>query len=180
MAVNFRKHSDVFDKSLAVILYHEGGYVNHPKDPGGATNMGVTKRVYEKWIGKKVKDLDMSLITQKDVTPIYKKNYWDKIKGDKLPAGLSLAVFDFAVNAGVSRASKYLQQLVGVKQDGAIGRKTLKAVDEYVSTYSKNVAVKKYSQLRLNFYKRLKTFPTFGRGWLRRVDSVEQSALKIL
>ena len=98
-----------FDHCLEIILHHEGGYVNHPKDPGGETNLGVTKRVYEEHGGTK----DMKDLTFEDVAPIYKKSYWDRVKGDELPAGLDLCVFDFGVNAGTGRAAKYLQNLVG-------------------------------------------------------------------
>ena len=100
------KHN--WHKSLEVILHHEGGYVNHPKDPGGETNMGVTKRVYEEHGGTK----DMKELTHEDVNPIYKKGYWDKVKGDELPDGLDLMIFDFAVNAGPGRAAKFIQRLV--------------------------------------------------------------------
>ena len=79
-----------------MILHHEGGYVNHPRDPGGETNLGVTKRVYEEFGGEK----DMKDLTVEDVAIIYKKGYWDKCKCDSLPSGLDLVVFDFAVNAG--------------------------------------------------------------------------------
>ena len=105
-----------FDHCLEIILHHEGGYVNHPKDPGGETNLGVTKRVYEEHGGTK----DMKDLTFEDVAPIYKKSYWDRVKGDELPAGLDLCVFDFGVNAGTGRAAKYLQNLVGTTADGAI------------------------------------------------------------
>ena len=95
-----------YNECLKIILMHEGGYVNHPKDPGGETNLGVTKRVYEEWGGTK----EMKDLTVEDVEPIYKKNYWDKIKGDDLPDGLDLCVFDFGVNAGPGRAAKFLQK----------------------------------------------------------------------
>ena len=106
------KHN--WEKSLEVILHHEGGYVNHPKDPGGETNMGVTKRVYEDFGGTK----DMKELTREDVEPIYKKNYWDRVKGDDLPDGLDLMIFDFAVNAGTGRAAKFIQRLVNTTVDG--------------------------------------------------------------
>ena len=77
-----------FQKCLKIILHHEGGYVNHPRDPGGETNLGVTKRVYEEWGGTK----DMKDLTHEDVEPIYKKNYWDRVKGDDLPEGLDLCI----------------------------------------------------------------------------------------
>ena len=109
-----------YQKCLETILHHEGGYVNHPKDPGGETNLGVTKRVYEGWGGTK----DMKDLTVEDVAPIYEKNYWGKVKGDDLPSGLDLCVFDFAVNAGPGRAAKYLQTMIGTVADGGIGPNT--------------------------------------------------------
>ena len=113
------KHN--WEKSLEVILHHEGGFVNHPKDPCGETNMGVTKRVYEDFGGTK----DMKDLTHEDVEPIYKKNYWDRVKGDDLPEGLDLMIFDFAVNAGTGRAAKFIQRLVNTTVDGGIGPNTL-------------------------------------------------------
>ena len=101
---------------MEIILHHEGGYVNHPKEVGGETNLGVTKRVYEEHGGTK----DMKDLTFEDVAPIYKKSYWDRVKGDELPVKLDLCVFDFGVNVGTGRAAKYLQNLVGTTADGAI------------------------------------------------------------
>ena len=106
-----------YQPSLEMILHHEGGYVNHPRDPGGETNLGVTKRVYEEFGGEK----DMKDLTVEDVAPIYKKGYWDKCKCDSLPSGLDLVVFDFAVNAGPGRAAQFLQRIIGVEPDGGIG-----------------------------------------------------------
>lgn len=166
-----------FNRALGVVLVHEGGWVNHPRDPGGETNLGVTKKVWEAWTKKKVPAGGMKKLTVEDVTPLYKKNYWDKVQGDKLPAGLDLMVFDFAVNSGPKRAAEYLQRLVGATVDGKIGPKTLAAVDAYKCKYSKNTAVKNYANMRRAFYRSLRTFPTFGRGWLRRVDEVEHKSL---
>lgn len=169
-----------FDASLKVVLIHEGGFVNHPRDPGGATNLGVTKATWGAWKGKKVSIDDMKKLTQKDVTPLYKKNYWDKVKGDQLPSGLDLVVFDFGVNAGPSRAVRYLQLVVGAKDDGIIGPNTLKAVDAYIKRTSVKQAVLDYSAMREKYYKSLKTFSTFGRGWLRRVEEVKNTAIKMI
>ena len=162
-----------FKEALEVILHHEGGYVNHPKDPGGETNLGVTKRVYEEWGGtKSMKDL-----TPEDVEPIYKKNYWDKVKGDELPEALALCVFDFGVNAGPGRAAKYLQSLVGALPiDGGIGPMTLAAVDKYIDKFSVELAVERYQEARQKYYEELSTFDTFGRGWTRRVEEVTEKA----
>ena len=165
-----------YDACLKIILHHEGGYVNHPKDPGGETNLGVTKRVYEEWGGKKkMKDLKVA-----DVAPIYEKNYWGRCKCDDLPAGLDLCVFDFGVNAGTYRAGKYLQQTVGATADGKIGPNTIKKVNEYVKKHGTEKAIKDFQEARQGYYERLKTFETFGRGWTRRVTETTESALKMI
>jgi len=164
------KHN--WHKSLEVILHHEGGYVNHPKDPGGETNMGVTKRVYEDFGGTK----DMKELTKEDVEPIYKKNYWDRVKGDDLPEGLDLMIFDFAVNAGTGRAAKFIQRLVNTTVDGGIGPNTLGKIKEYVVTYGIEETITSYALMRQNYYESLSTFDTFGRGWTRRVSEVTEKA----
>ena len=171
--------SNKFSEALEVILHHEGGYVNHPKDPGGMTNMGVTKRVYEEHVGYGVSEHTMQNLTKEDVEPIYKKNYWDRVKGDNLPEGLDLCIFDFAVNAGPGRAAKFLQKLIGVTQDGGIGPQTLgalqSAIGEDVRTQTREM-IEKYQNERHNYYQSLSTFETFGRGWTRRVDEVTEKA----
>ena len=161
-----------------MILHHEGGYVNHPKDPGGETNLGVTKRVYEEWGGTK----DMKDLEVEDVAPIYRKNYWDRIKADELPSGLDLCVFDFGVNAGTGRAAKYLQRLIGTVADGGIGPNTLKALDEFISKqeYGVKDTILKYQAARQDYYESLSTFETFGKGWTRRVKETTQSALDMV
>ena len=164
------KHN--WEKSLEVILHHEGGYVNHPKDPGGETNMGVTKRVYEDFGGTK----DMKDLTHEDVEPIYKKNYWDRVKGDDLPDGLDLMIFDFAVNAGTGRAAKFIQRLVNTTVDGGIGPNTLGKIKEYVVTYGIEETITSYALMRQNYYESLSTFDTFGKGWTRRVSEVTEKA----
>ena len=163
-----------YDKCLEAILHHEGGYVNHPKDPGGETNLGVTKRVYEDFGGEK----EMKDLTKEDVEPIYKQNYWDRVKGDDLPEGLDLCIFDFAVNAGPGRAAKFIQRLVGTTVDGGIGPNTLKCIDDYVKENSVAETIEKYQSMRQEYYEGLSTFETFGRGWTRRVDEVTQEATK--
>ena len=164
-----------YDKCLETILHHEGGYVNHPEDPGGETNMGVTKRVYEDFGGTK----DMKDLGFDDVAPIYKQNYWDRVKGDKLPTGLDLCVFDFGVNAGTGRSAKYLQALIGTTVDGGIGPNTLLAVDTYVEEVGIEEAIRGFQQKRQDFYESLDTFKTFGRGWTRRVDETTELAISM-
>mgnify|MGYP001391309704 FL=1 len=170
-----------FKHCLEIILHHEGGYVNHPKDPGGMTNLGVTKRVYESWVGKEVNESDMRALTADDVAPIYEKNYWDKVKGNDLPGGLDLCVFDFGVNAGPGRAAKYLQTMIGTVADGGIGPNTLLALGNYVDEVG-DVAqvIKDYQEKRQSYYEGLSTFATFGKGWTRRVEETTEEALKIV
>jgi len=167
---------DNYAECLKTILHHEGGYVNHPKDPGGETNLGVTKRVYEEWGGTK----DMKDLTVDDVAPIYEKNYWGRVKGDELPSGLDLCVFDFGVNAGTGRAAKYLQRMIGTVADGGIGPNTLKAVANYVDENGIEGAIREYQSARQNYYESLNTFDTFGKGWTRRVEETTEKALSLI
>ena len=165
-----------FDKSLKMILHHEGGYVNHPRDPGGETNLGVTKRVYEEWGGTK----DMRDLTQEDVAPIYEKNYWGRAKCDHLPSGLDLAVFDWAVNSGVGRAAKKLQTMIGTEADGGIGPNTLRTLDEYIEHHGIEETLRNYKAIRQKFYESLSTFDTFGKGWTKRNDMTLQVCLEMI
>ena len=166
-----------YEACLNMILHHEGGYVNHPKDPGGETNLGVTKRVYEDFGGTK----DMVDLTVEDVAPIYEKNYWGRMKCDNIPAGLDLCVFDFGVNAGPGRAAKYLQTMIGTVADGGIGPNTLKALDEYIEAEGGvENAIRNYQEARQGYYESLDTFETFGRGWTRRVTETTELALEMV
>ena len=158
-----------FKSSLAAVLVHEGGYVNHPRDPGGATNKGITHRTYAAYLARnKMQLIDVKYITDAEVASIYRDQYWSKVMGDDLPSGVDYAVFDFAVNSGPARAAKFLQRIVGVTADGVIGLQTVKAVaamdaGEIVATLCAN---------RLAWLKRLKHWDAFGRGWERRVLAV--------
>ncbi len=162
-----------FDKCLEMLLHHEGGYVWHPEDPGGETNLGVTRAVYEQWVGRQVMDGEMKTLTPDDVAPIYKKNYWDKVRGDDLPAGLDWAAMDWAVNSGAGRPAKAIQRCVGATQDGAIGPKTLAAI----ANKEPDKIIEYVHDIRQKFYERLKTFKTFGRGWTRRNTETLKAAL---
>jgi lysozyme family protein len=170
--------SGAFDTALKEVLKHEGGYVNHPKDPGGMTNLGVTKRVYEEWVGYPVTETIMRSLTPAHVRTLYKVKYWDVVRGDDLPAGLDLCVFDFAVNAGPARAVRYLQLMVGATKDGKIGPNTLRQLQQYVRAHGLSRAINQYQDLREAYHKKLRTFPVFGRGWLRRIKEVRVSALR--
>lgn len=160
-----------FDKCLAMLLVHEGGYSNHVRDKGGATMLGVTQAVYEKWVGRDVTIDEMKALTPADVGPIYKNNYWDRGKCDDLVSGLDWSVFDMYVNSG-NRSAKILQGLVAAKKDGAIGPKTLAAVEDH----DPEELIEGFHRGRQDFYEGLNTFDTFGRGWTRRnKETLEQS-----
>lgn len=158
-----------FDKALATVLKHEGGYVNHPQDPGGETNLGVTRRVWQEWVKRELHENEMRTLTPEMVAPLYKQMYWDAVRGDDLPSGVDLCVFDCAVNAGVGRASRFLQQVVGVTADGKIGPRTLAAV----TAKPADEIVDEFTKLREAHFKSLSTFATFGRGWMRRLAAVD-------
>lgn len=167
--------ADNFEACLAEVLKHEGGYVDHPADPGGATNRGVTKKAWEEYVGHEVTKDDIKALTVEDVTPFYRKRYWDACKCDNLHAGVDYVVFDVAVNSGTGRAAKFLQEAVGVTADGSIGPRTLAAAE----TFGANLIINKMCDRRESFYKSLPTFPTFGKGWLRRCDEVHKKALEM-
>jgi lysozyme family protein len=164
-----------FESALDSVLHHEGGYVHHPSDPGGRTNLGVTQRVWEEWVGHEVDEKTMRALTPEIVGPMYKAKYWDKIKGDDLPAGVDYIVFDAAINSGPSRAAKWLQQTVGAIPDGMIGPGTLGKV----AAMPADDIVEKYQQTRLEFLRSLSTWNTFGKGWGRRVQEVQVTAAKM-
>lgn len=165
-----------WDEAFKHILKYEGGYVNHPSDPGGMTNLGVTKRVWEEWTGKPATEADMRALTPAMVGPLYKKRYWDAVRGDDLPSGVDLCVFDCAVNAGVGRAAKLLQQVVGVTADGQIGPATLAAV----TSKPADDIIEKFCNLREAHYKSLPQFVTFGKGWMNRLNSVEAESINMM
>ncbi len=164
-----------FSKCLDMLLHHEGGFVNHPDDPGGMTNLGVTKAVYEKYIKRNATEAEMRALTKIDVSPIYRSNYWDRGHCDDLPSGVDWSVFDWGVNSGMGRAAKALQRVVGVTADGAIGPMTIKATH---NMKPQDVIVKMHSS-RQSFYESLTTFKTFGRGWSRRNDETLEAALEM-
>ena len=162
-----------FDTCLSMLLKHEGGYVNHPEDPGGMTNLGVTKRTYDEFHGTDIDEEGMRNLKKSDVEPIYRSNYWNRCRCQDLPSGVDWAVFDFAVNAGTGRAAKALQQAVEAEQDGSIGPLTLmKVKDHEVVNIINRIAI-----YREQFYRSLSNFDTFGKGWIRRNDETRRQAI---
>lgn len=162
---------DNFDICFENVIKHEGGFVNHPRDPGGMTNLGVTKSAIEDYLGREVDEQFMRSLTPATVRSFYKARYWDKMRCDDLPSGVDYAVFDFAVNSGVGRAAKFLQRVAGVEDDGIIGRRSVEAI----CAIDPEQMVVSLCDMRLMFLKSLSTFSTFGRGWERRIQEVSET-----
>lgn len=164
---------DTLSKAMPHVFKVEGGYVDHPRDPGGATNLGVTFATLRAWRGKPITKADVKALTKQEATAIYKAQYWDKVAVDQLPAGLDYAMFDFGINSGPRRAVEFLQRVLGVKVDGVIGVMTLEAVAQHPV----NHLVKSLCDARLAWLRKLKTWNTFGKGWTRRIEHVRSTAL---
>ena len=165
-----------WQKSFELMLKSEGGYVNNPADPGGMTNLGVTKATWENWVGRESDEAEMRGLTPEKVEPLYKKKFFDAVRGDELPVGLDYLLFDFAVNAGAGRAIKTLQSAVGVTPDGGFGPMTMAAVQ----AIDPKELIERFSQAKEDFYRSLPTFATFGRGWLNRVADVKLKATSMI
>lgn len=162
-----------FERALKLVLVHEGGWADHPQDPGGATMKGVTLETFRKFVKPGASKADLRKITDAQLAQVYRKHYWDAIKADQLPDGLDYAVFDYAVNSGPARSAKHLQAVLGVAQDGVIGPATLAAASRQpVADVIKALCAK-----RMTFLRGLKTWGTFGKGWERRVTGVRAEAL---
>lgn len=159
-----------FDTSLNLTLVYEGGWVDNPKDPGGATYRGITQAVYDAYRGSRgATRQSVRLMSDDELWWIYRQRYWNGIAGDQLALGLDYAVFDFAVNSGMARAARTLQGLVAVAADGNIGPKTLQAVSVHCATYGVTALTDGLCNARMNFLRMLPTYSEFGLGWQRRV-----------
>jgi lysozyme family protein len=167
---------DNFEQCFALVLKNEGGYVDNLKDPGGATNLGCTKAVWEQYVGHAVTKDNIRELGPNDVMPLYKTKYWDTVKGDDLPMGVDYAVFDFAINSGPSRAAKALQTVLNVNADGQIGPATLSALE---TSNPRDVATR-VCEARLAFLQSLSNYANFGKGWSRRVSEVETAAFNMV
>ena len=164
-----------FDKSMRQILQHEGGYVDHPKDPGGATNLGITKATLEKFRGRSVTKQEVRNLTVSEAIDIYRANYANVVAYDDLPSGLDHVTLDPAINSGPSRGIRWLQSAIGAKADGRMGNETLKAA----RNANAPKAIKKACAIRMGFLRGLRTWGTFGKGWSRRVAEVEAFSMKL-
>lgn len=165
-----------FDASITLVLKSEGGFVDNPADPGGATNMGITRRTLADWRGVspwwKLAVPAVQALGVDEAKLIYKARYWDVIRGDDLPKGLDYAVFDFAVNSGPQKAVEVLQKIIGVKVDGIVGPLTIAATQKSVATNILELCTE-----RLDFLQSLPTWATFGAGWRNRVESARAAAM---
>jgi lysozyme family protein len=164
-----------FERCLAEVLGHEGGWSDHPADPGGATMKGVTIGTFAQFKGRKVEKDELRKISDADLRAIYRRKYWDVVRGDDLPAGLDLVAFDAAVNSGPARGARWLQEALGVTADGKVGPVTVMAA----RSANAEMVVIRACDLRMLFLRRLKTWPDFGKGWSRRVESVRRVALEM-
>ena len=164
-----------FYRALPLVLAHEGGFANHPRDPGGATMQGITQRTYDAW--RTAQGLPARHVRQLEAEErdtIYHDQYWRAVRADDLPDGLAYAVFDFAVNSGPARAVQKLQRILRVAADGIVGNITLAAVRARNDLVG---LIREYQNARRAFVRRLATFDTFGRGWERRIADVEAEAV---
>jgi lysozyme family protein len=160
-----------FIRVMRHVFTWEGDFVNHAKDPGGATNRGITIRTLSAWFGRPATVDDVRALTEDTATAIYRERYWNPIHGDHLPYGLDYVAMDGAVNSGVRRGVQWLQAAIGVKADGAVGPKTIDAARRAPRT-----AIAKACALRVGFMRGLRHWGTFGVGWSRRVAHVEATA----
>lgn len=145
-----------FDEAFDRLISHEGGYVNNPADPGGETKWGISKRSYP--------FLTIKNLTRDDAKAIYKKDFWDAIRADRLPTSVLYQVFDFAVNSGISTAIRKLQKAIGTADDGHWG-----PISQGIAeTTSECDMLLLFNAERFEFWASLSTFSTFGKGWVRR------------
>lgn len=163
--------------AIGMILKHEGGFVNHPADPGGATNKGITLATFRRYIKPTGTVADLKALTIEQATHVYKRQYWDRVSADALPAGVDYAVADFAVNSGPGRSAEFLQRILRCPVDGVIGPKTIAAAQ----SMSAADIINRLCDDRLAFMRSLKggdMWRVFGRGWQARVDDVRRQSLK--
>lgn len=166
-----------FDAALAHVLVFEGGYSDHPADPGGATNLGITKAVLERSRGGAVSKSEVRALTKKEAAAIYRKSYWEPCRCAQLPAGIDLAVFDCAVNQGVGRATRFLQQAAQVNVDGQIGPVTIAAV----LAAPRETLLTEFISRRMQSYGLLqRLFRVFGLGWSRRLTATHAAAMALI
>lgn len=165
-----------FRACLAETLKHEGGWSDHPRDPGGATMKGITIGRYREYYPNATKQ-DLRNISDADLERIYRNDYWRPVRGDSLPVGIDLSTFDYGVNSGPRQSAKDLQRALGSlytgKVDGVVGELTLEAARKS----DRAAVIKNHCARRLNMYRSLAIWNTFGKGWSRRIAAIEATAL---
>ena len=161
---------------MQFVLKNEGGFVDNPDDPGGATNMGITLGTLRAWRGKSVTVDDVRNLSREEAIQIYRANYWNPLRCDDLPLGVDMVVFDFGVNAGIRQSAMTLQRVLGVTEDGIVGPGTLAAATKKPAPE----IVSSFGQQRLEYYKRLKEWPEFGKGSTDREQASQSEARSLM
>jgi lysozyme family protein len=171
---------NLFNACLGFTLAQEGGYVDDPDDPGGATNMGITLATLQQWNrDPALGPVAVQDMTEQTAAAIYAALYWNVLRGHALPAGIDLTAFDFGVNAGTRCSAKLLQQALGFppnQVDGYVGPQTLAAAAKANAAQ----AIGDLAELQANYYRGLDDFADFGTAWLARTDRRRQAALALL
>ncbi len=167
--------ADTFAPALKFVFGQEGGYVDDPVDPGGATNLGITLRVLAVWRHTAVTSSDVKNLGPDEAAAIYRAHYWNIVLGDSLPSGIDLMVFDAGVNLGTFRSAALLQKALGVDADGAIGPQTLAALKSAPT----HAVIDRLAQERQSYYESLPIYAHFARGWTSRVIAATAAAKKL-
>lgn len=165
--------NQMFDQALELTLSFEGGYSDHPLDPGGATNFGITRATLERHRGRPVAKSEVMALTKAEAAIIYRADYWNAVAGDTLPEGVDISLFDLAVNSGPARTLKIAQEALGLRVNGVMTAETLARI----AAADHRALVRAIARRRLTFLQRLAIFSTFGRGWTRRVNAIESASL---
>lgn len=165
-----------FTIALDDVLRHEGGFVDHPSDPGGATNRGITLTTYRRWLKPDATVHHLRRISDAEVKHIYRVAFWNAVRASEMPSGVDYALFDWAVLAGPLRAAKHLQIAVDVDDDGIIGPVTMAAVDLSIDW----LTIMELTSQRLLYLTTRSHWPTFSRGWTRRAVQVMLEATGLL
>ena len=168
--------ASTYDEALRRLLLHEGGYCNHPQDPGGPTNFGITIADYRKYIKPGASADDVRAMRLEEAKAIYRSKYWRALRCDELPAGVDDTIFDYGVNSGVARAGKVLRRVLGMPDD------TWGVSDDVIAEVARSdprAVITAINAERLVFLRGLRTWPVFGTGWERRVGDVRDFSLHI-
>jgi lysozyme family protein len=169
--------ASTYDEALRRLLAHEGGYTNHPSDPGGPTNFGITIHDYRKYVKPNATATDVRAMIIVEAKAIYRAKYWNAQRCDELPAGVDYSVFDYGVNSGIGRSGKVLRRVVGLPDTTHV------VTDEVLRAVARRdpkAIVIAINDERLAFLKRLKTWPVFGRGWGTRVAGVRAVSMRMV